>query len=95
MQQNLLLSWIFLRTVKKAQNLDPLCLRPHTVNEDERRPVDNQLARAAPASGAADLRVIRQHIALLLDLLKLIERSAGTLFRDIVYGMGAIGPRSR
>lgn len=57
---------ILLRTVKKAQNLDPLCLRSHTVNENERRSVDDQLASAAPATDAADFGVIRQHVALLL-----------------------------
>jgi hypothetical protein len=86
---------IFLRTVKKAQNLDPLCLRPNPVNEDERRSVDDQLASAAPASDAADFGVIRQHIALLLDLPELVQGSAGTILRNVVYGMGAISPRPR
>jgi hypothetical protein len=86
---------IFLCTVKKAQNLDPLCLRPHTVNENERRSVDDQLASAAPATDAADFRVIRQHVALLLDLPELVQGRAGTILRNIVNGVGAISPRSR
>lgn len=86
---------ILLRTVKEAQNLDSLFLRPHAVNENKRRPIDNQFPRAAPASDAADFGVIRQHVALLLDLPELVERRARILFRDIVDGMGAIGPRSR
>lgn len=86
---------ILLRTVKKTQNLDPFYLRPQAVNEDKRCPIDDQFPCAAPASDAADFRVIRQHVALLLDLSELIKRRTQILFRDIVNGMGAIDSCSR
>ncbi len=79
----------------KPQNLDALRSRLHPVNQNEWRPVDYQLPRASPASDTADFRMICQHVALFLDLPKLVERRAGVLLRDIVYGMGTIGLRPR
>ncbi len=85
----------FLRSMKKLQYFDPLRSRPHAVDEDERRPGHNKFPCAAATSDATDLGMIRQHVALLLDLLKWIERSERAVFRDIVYGMAEIGSRSR
>jgi len=81
--------------MKKAQNLNALRLRPNTIHKDEWRSVDYQLSGAAPASNAAHFRVIRQHVTLLLDLSKLIERRTGIVLSDIVDGMGAIVPCPR
>ena len=64
-------SWPLLRTVQQPNDLDARAFGP--INNNKRRPANYQFAGAFLASWAPHLRVLQQHVYLVLDALILVD----------------------